>query len=313
MINRKRCGIENQKNICKTNLQPFGCGGRQKQIIITGPTGPRGFRGITGPTGPANGEVIARQTITVTENEPANVVSTTVGNKTYLDFYIPKGKDGTTDTIKAGNVETINATEKAEVNDRIENNTHYFDFKLPRGFDGEKGEGEQISIDCVTTVDFNEPARVEDNFENNVHNLSFFIPRGAPYLNSKTIVSMNKNSNQIIDTVNTLIEFEDSKNIENANVSNTSCEVLVQGLYKVDVGVMLKVNQPVQISLCNNDEPIAYGTLHFDANTSYVGKSFVLNLQVNDKISLKVTSLTAGFNFAKDISFAYFNITPIPY
>lgn len=106
-------------------------------IGIIGPTGPTG---ATGPTGPANVEVVARVTSTMHAGEDAKVVSTTDGNTTYLDFYIPQGETGPMEKIMAGFVLTGEPTEDATVTDRYINGNHYLDFKIPRGMRGEKGD-----------------------------------------------------------------------------------------------------------------------------------------------------------------------------
>ena len=65
-----------------------------------GPTGPAGRNGLngligpTGPTGPAGIELAVRSTTSVGPEEGAVVMSTDIGNKTLLDFYIPRGYDG---------------------------------------------------------------------------------------------------------------------------------------------------------------------------------------------------------------------------
>ncbi len=258
-------------------------------------------------------EIIARNTTTIDSKQPAKVVSLIKNNKTYLDFYIPKGEHGNVDMIKAGNVETVDFDKNAEVTDRIENDTHYLDFKIPRGLTGESAEGEKINIDCAITVDFNEPARVEDDFKDNVHNLSFYIPRGAPYLNDKTIVAMQKNSNQAITNQKDLIEFEYAKDFANANLTNTEVEILVAGLYKIDFGAYLIVNDETELAIINSGESMAYSTLIFDVDNHFSSRSLVVMLQVNDKISLQVTKFTNNFNFEKDKTYAYLNITPVLY
>ena len=321
MQNRKICTVNlTRKNHCETKIQQsYGCCKKLREDVvgerrlqryrsIIGPTGP------TGPEGPSPKEVVVRNTMTIDATEKAKVKSSMDGNKIYLDFYIPHGKEGKSETFSVGNVETVKPEFNAEIIDRIENGVHYLDFKIPQGFKGEIGEagiGEKISIDCVTTIDFGEPARVEDNFEDNVHNLSFFIPRGAPYINDKTIVSMQKNSDQEITQVKTSIIFESANSFANANVTETEVEILVAGLYKIDFGAFLDIEDEAQLSLYINGEPIEYSVLNFDIGTYTVTRSLIMQLQVNDKISMQASKVVNKLNFKKDVSFAYINIVPV--
>lgn len=95
--------------------------------------------GPTGPTGPNGKDVEARSTYMVECKEKAKVISTSSENKTYLDFYIPKGEKGISETIKAGNTSTTIPGKPAIVNDRYENDTHYLDFIIPQGIQGPIG------------------------------------------------------------------------------------------------------------------------------------------------------------------------------
>ena len=320
MQNRKICDVNLiGKNRCeKKDIKSVGFCCKKTDNAIIGRAVPQCYRGvgITGPTGPTGpiAKVVARNTMTVNATEKAKVLSSVVGDKTYLDFYIPKGFDGKSETFSIGNVETVESEMNAEVADRITEGVHYLDFKIPKGRKGEIGEagvGEKIAIDCVTTIDFGEQARVEDNFENNVHNLSFFIPRGAPYINDKTIVSMQKNSNQEITQVNTPVIFESANSFANAFVTETEIEILVAGLYKIDFGAFLDIEDEAQLTLCANGEPIAYSVLNFDIGTYTVTRSLILQLQVNDKISMQASKVINKINFKKDVSFAYINIVPV--
>ena len=53
---------------------------------------------------------------------------------------IPKGKDGISETVVVGKVNTVNFEEEASVKSRKENNTQILDFYIPRGPAGEKGD-----------------------------------------------------------------------------------------------------------------------------------------------------------------------------
>ncbi len=130
------------KKICKSLKNKCDCFNENLRIptITTGPRGPQGPTGATGPTGPMGGTVVARSTTTVSSDENAAVMSSLQDNTTYLDFYIPKGVTGESDTIVAGNVESVSPDEKATVSDRYSLGLHYLDFKIPRGVTGEKGD-----------------------------------------------------------------------------------------------------------------------------------------------------------------------------
>lgn len=102
---------------------------------------PAFLKGATGATGPAGGgEVIAGYTVTVDSGKDAKVTTTHMGDKTYLNFFIPKGDNGNSEKIKVGFVETAQPYENANVADRILDGVHYLDFVIPRGERGEQGE-----------------------------------------------------------------------------------------------------------------------------------------------------------------------------
>ena len=115
-----------------------------------GKTGPKGDTGATGPTGPANVDVIARITSTMEPDEEAKVISTTEGNKTYLDFFIPKGETGPMEKVEAGFVVTLDPDKAAQVIDRFNDGKHFLDFLIPRGFQGEAGEKGDAGLNGVT-------------------------------------------------------------------------------------------------------------------------------------------------------------------
>lgn len=144
---KKECKTFNTCDCFKDNLNMqttiIGPRGPQGATGSTGPTGPTGATGITGPTGPtgaAGGTVVARSTTTVLPSENASVMSSQINNTTYLDFYIPKGETGQSDSIIAGNVEAVSPDDNPVITDRYDHGLHYLDFKIPRGATGEKGE-----------------------------------------------------------------------------------------------------------------------------------------------------------------------------
>lgn len=159
-------------------------------IIKSGPMGIRGPTGPTGPTGPSGETIEVRSTTTLEPNQNARVTSTHIGNSTFLEFFIPRGYDGKSDSITIGNIEEVSATTLADVADRYENGVHYLDFKIPqgptgpkgdtgpRGLPGEIGISEVITIDGTETIDSDQPAEVQDDFDRNIHHLTFYIPKG---------------------------------------------------------------------------------------------------------------------------------------
>lgn len=139
------CKYSTRPKCCVGPTGPTGPTGNTGNVGATGPTGPTGATGLTGPTGPTGatgptGDVIVRSTSTVDPNDYAKVISTHDGNKTYLDFYIPKGNNGNSENLRAGFVFTVEPETPASVVDRHLDGIHYFDFNIPRGFKGEKGD-----------------------------------------------------------------------------------------------------------------------------------------------------------------------------
>lgn len=206
--NPKNCICENPFNSQNKNLS-VNIISHNNQAGITGPTGPTGPTGATGATG---GEVVVRSTTTMDPNKQASVVSTLDGNKTMLDFFIPKGETGPCAVIKSGNAESIDSDKNPEVIVRNENNEYYLDFKIPRGQAGSKGDkgdkgekgatgekgaqgdrglkgdkgekgdagiGETIIVEDTETLEPEDEAFVIDDFSNGTHHLTFQIPRGA--------------------------------------------------------------------------------------------------------------------------------------
>ncbi len=118
-------------------------------------------------------------------------MSTHEGNINYLDFYIPQGKTGKTEVLRAGYTIQVDPRQIAKVSDRYEKGEHFLDFYIPQGEQGDKGEkgdkgdkgdkgiSQKLSVACTYTIDPLEPARVEDEEIDNEHHLAFYIPRGA--------------------------------------------------------------------------------------------------------------------------------------
>ncbi len=105
---------------------------------LKGATGATGNTGATGPAG--GGEIIAGQTVTIEPGEDAMVTATHQGDKTYLNFFIPKGSNGYSEKVKVGFVVTAEPEDGALVTDRIIDEMHYLDFQIPRGDTGARGE-----------------------------------------------------------------------------------------------------------------------------------------------------------------------------
>lgn len=67
-------------------------------------------------------------------------MSTHEGNINYLDFYIPQGKTGKTEVLRAGYTIQVDPRQIAKVSDRYEKGEHFLDFYIPQGEQGDKGE-----------------------------------------------------------------------------------------------------------------------------------------------------------------------------
>ena len=181
------CTNQNRENV---RYGPRGAVG------VTGPTGATGPKGETGPagaTGPSGEELVIRSTTTLPPDQNAEVKSLHIGNKHYLDFFIPKGHDGVPEKIVVGDTITTEPTQPAQVTDRYQDGVHHFDFVIPKGERGEKGEqgeigpqglpgevgaSETIIIEKTQTVEPDQPANVLDDKQANAHHLTFFIPKG---------------------------------------------------------------------------------------------------------------------------------------
>lgn len=100
---------------------------------------PEYLKGATGPAGRDGGEVVVGETFTIDSGKDAYVTSTQNGDKTYLNFYIPKGDNGNSERIMAGFVQTLDEGENADVQDRIMDGVHYLDFFIPKGDRGDRG------------------------------------------------------------------------------------------------------------------------------------------------------------------------------
>ena len=150
----------NKRTYCdKKNLYPTSIFGNSTQIFYgpmgpqgpqgekgeTGPTGPQGLRGLQGEkgdkgaTGPSGENLEVKSTKTVDWDQQACVTATHDGNTTYLEFEIPRGCDGKTEVVFAGNTTQLEPTEYAKVVDRYEKDVHYFDFFIPKGQKGDQG------------------------------------------------------------------------------------------------------------------------------------------------------------------------------
>lgn len=149
-FNKKKCGYncDKYRNVIiekvingpkgekgeKGDLGPTGATG------ATGPTGATGIIGPTGPRGPSGENLVVKSTKTLEPDKQANVKATHEANTTYLEFEIPRGKDGVSEEIDVGKTFQVKENEKAKVVSRYENKIHYFDFYIPQGRVGEKGE-----------------------------------------------------------------------------------------------------------------------------------------------------------------------------
>ena len=318
---KKSCFIELPRCNCKNS-----CSKNQYTISNVGAMGPRGATGPTGPTGPTGvaggtSRVIARSTTTLSPENNAKVESYENNGSVYLDFFIPRGLPGESLAIKAGNVKSVESNQPAQVTDRYEKDIHYLDFEIPKGAqgqngqNGEKGEkgetgiAEKIVISQVNTVDYTEPAKIDDVFENNTHNLTFQIPRGEPFKSSKSVAELVKNFSQKISTAGEKIQF-DLGTFRNCQTTNTSIEKIKAGMYKVDFGVCLAINNKVKFQLYINDFAIANTSIIIGTNT-FAHKSIFVDAPEGASLTLRVSETTDAFDFVKDESYAYVTLTPV--
>ena len=133
------CGKPTMPNCCCKKDMVLGPTGPVGPAGRTGATGPTGPRGATGPVGPAGGEISVRSTTTLDPGEKARVEHTLSEGVSILDFYIPKGDIGRSETVRVGNIFTVDPPECAEVTDRYFEGVHYLDFKIPHGVEGAEG------------------------------------------------------------------------------------------------------------------------------------------------------------------------------
>lgn len=125
---------------------PTGADGLKGDTGVAGPmgpigkTGPTGATGETGERGPSGENLEARSTTTIDCHEPAKVTAYHDGNTTFLDFFIPRGETGKSETLLAGKTIQTSPDQEAGVIDRFENDQHFLDFIIPQGQKGESGE-----------------------------------------------------------------------------------------------------------------------------------------------------------------------------
>lgn len=129
LIMSQTFGDASMVNLFNKNIYP---------AYLKGATGATGNTGATGPAG--GGEIIAGQTVTIEPGEDAMVTATHQGDKTYLNFFIPKGSNGYSEKVQVGFVVTAEPEDRALVTDRIIDEMHYLDFQIPRGDTGAGGE-----------------------------------------------------------------------------------------------------------------------------------------------------------------------------
>ena len=117
---------------------------------VTGATGATGAKGATGAMGPSIEEVEVRATSTLPAGQPADVLVSKEDGKVLLDFFIPKGADGISEKVMAGDTTTLGDTEVARVEERYVGDVKYLDSFIPRGAQGERGQqgekGEQGDV-----------------------------------------------------------------------------------------------------------------------------------------------------------------------
>ncbi len=140
----KKCKQTKTYYIQKIKNGPMGPRGATGATGATGPSGATGATGATGARGPSGEELVINSTTTLPASKQARVEARRENNTHYLDFFIPKGKDGLAEKVAVGRTESIDAGQNAKVVDRKENSIHYFDFYLPRGEKGQKGDKGEI-------------------------------------------------------------------------------------------------------------------------------------------------------------------------
>lgn len=128
----------NNKKICQRKFGEI----KLREKIVRGPRGPQGLKGEkgdTGATGPSGENIEVRSTQTLPSNQDASVKSEHFENTTFLDFFLPRGFDGKSAEVFAGETKKVDSDEPASVTDRFEDGVHYFDFSIPKGEIGPQG------------------------------------------------------------------------------------------------------------------------------------------------------------------------------
>lgn len=86
-------------------------------------------------------------------------------NEKYLSKFAPigitgatgaTGATGSTETLRAGNVFTVEPEEDAKVYDRYLGDVHYLDFEIPRGVTGEQGETKDTNVLGANIISYND-------------------------------------------------------------------------------------------------------------------------------------------------------------
>lgn len=260
---------------------------------------------------------------TIEPTELADVKDTIKNGTHHLEFYIPRGVTGTKgDAGQKGETGPKGETGergavgpqgpigpqgpqgmRGEKGDKGETG--------PQGLPGEMGISELISVEHTETIDYMEDASVQDDFYDNTHHLNFYIPRGEPYVANQSVAGIYKNGSQQITAVNTKVWFDNQQSLIASQLTLNSLKVEISGLYKIDVGVRLDVNQTVKFAVFDNGTELENSTLIFDSNIKFFSTTLLYRTKTDSNLSLTVTEMTTPFSFVGGTSFVYFVLTPV--
>lgn len=279
-----------------------------KRCYIQGPKGERGEQGIPGPQG-------------------------------------PKGEDGPT-TIKVGKTETLDANKDAIVENVGTDKDVILNFKIPRG---EKGkDGDKLVVGKTETLDANAKARVIDTYIGNVHTLDFYIPQGFDGANGDvgpkgeqgppgpkgdigpqgstgvalleayaSLYEDNGNSYSLMPNIAYQVELSQQTQMKNVDISFTNTvKIQKAGIYKVDYFFEAKSSATADVSIEVRKENVTINgtkiTRRVD-NQEYVTftGSIIVNLNVDEKIDLAISSPTAVVLTPENDTISYLTIMKI--
>ena len=291
------------------------------------------------PRGKDGDKITIGKTETLDANARARVVDNYINNIHTLDFYIPQGFDGAdgdvgpkgdtgeSEKIVVAETRTIDAGLEASVTDDFSDNTHNLTFLIPKGMQGDigpqgvKGEtgiSEKITIVETKTINAGENASVTDNFSNNTHNLTFLIPRGEEGTTSinayASLYESNGNSYTLNPGRSNQIELGSISASKNVDTSFTNAvRIKSNGTYKIDYFFTAQSNSAGDISLVlrkeNNEIPGSKITVKVtDSSYAVFNGSIIVNLNINDKVDMAVSSENSLTLTPGEDTIAYLNL-----